>query len=121
MPIIYHITTKQAWQAAQHDGIYRAESLESQGFIHLSQRGQVLRVADAIYRGVTGLVLLCVDTERLRAPLKYEPPDTSVPAEHVQTEFFPHLYGALNVDAVMLAVDFPPSLDGCFTLPDTLP
>jgi len=121
MPMIYHITTKQAWQAAQHDGIYRAESLESQGFIHLSQRGQIVRVADAIYRGVTGLVLLCVETERLSAPLKYEPPDTSVPAEHVQAELFPHLYGALNVDAVVQAVDFPPLPDGAFALPDALP
>ncbi len=121
MPMIYHITTRQAWQAAQQDGVYRAESLTTQGFIHLSQRGQVLRVADAIYRGVTDLLLLCVDTEQLDAPLKYEPPDTSVPAEHDQGELFPHLYGALNVDAVVQALDFPPSPDGCFALPDRLP
>jgi len=119
--MIYHITAQHAWQAAQANGAYQADSLATQGFIHLSNREQVLRVANAIYPGQAGLVLLCVEPTRLHAPLKYEPPDTTIPAEHYQGELFPHLYGALNLDAVLQAVDFPPQSDGHFTLPDALP
>ncbi len=119
--MIYHITTWDAWHAAQQDGNYRPESLTTQGFVHLSNREQVLRVANGFYHGQKGLVLLCVDTARLSAPLKYEPPDTLIPAEHYAGELFPHVYGALNVDAVTQAVDFPPHADGSFTLPETLP
>lgn len=125
MTRIYHITTQAAWHAAQGSGEYRAESLDTQGFIHLSQAHQVLAVANALYRGQGGLVLLCVDTTKLRAPLKYEPPDATLPvpgtadtvSATAQPDLFPHLYGALNTEAVAAALPFPPAADGTFTMP----
>lgn len=121
MAIIYHITTWDDWQSAQAEGEYRAGSLATQGFIHFSMRDQVCRVADAVYRGQAGLCLLCVDEARLSAPLKYEPPDTTVPAEHRDMELFPHLYGALNLSAVVAVVALPPGADGAFSLPPGAP
>jgi len=119
--MIYHITTQQAWADAQQAGSYRAESLAIQGFIHLSANGdQVVRVANAIYAGQTDLVILCVDPTRLRSPLTYEPADTSVPAEHDDGERFPHLYGVLDLAAVVEVVAFPPLADGTFALPDSI-
>lgn len=115
---IYHITTHADWDAAQPQGRYEAPSLQTQGFIHFSTVDQVLRVANAIYTGQTGLILLEVDTARLESELKYEPPDMAVPAEHQTDELFPHLYGPLNVDAVVRVHDFPTGEDGHFTLPD---
>lgn len=56
--MIYHITTSHAWEAAQRHGEYRAPSLETQGFIHCSDANQVVRVANAIFPGEKGLVLL---------------------------------------------------------------
>lgn len=114
---IYHITTRRAWDAAQQHGKYEAPSLHSQGFIHLSKADQVLRVANAIYADQSDLVLLEVDPVRLKSELRYEPPDMTLPAEHQDDELFPHLYGALNLDAVAQVCDFPSRADGTFELP----
>ena len=116
--MIYHITTNFAWQTARQQGAYRDPSLDTQGFIHFSKREQVTRVADAVFRGQTGLVLLCVDPARQIAELREEAPDPTVPAEHQPAERFPHLYGALNLDAVTRVIDFAPQADGTFMLPD---
>lgn len=119
MPLIYHITTRNASLLARQTGEYRAESLAEAGFIHLSQRHQVLGVANAFYTGQTDLVILVVDTARLKADLKYEAPvhpsasDTAPSAENR----FPHLYGPLNFDAVVRVVDLPAQADGKFDLP----
>lgn len=108
---IYHITSRTAWEAAQTAGAYTAASLASEGFIHLSKVDQVLRVANAIYRNQTGLVLLVVDTQRVTHEIRWEP-GTDKP-----DELFPHIYGPLNLDAVTRVVDFPPNPDGSFSLP----
>lgn len=112
MPVIYHITPAAAWDAAQHAGVYAADSLATEGFIHLSTRAQVLWVADRFYAGQSGLVLLAVATERLAAELRYE---ESEPGQR-----FPHLYGPLNLDAVIAAHLFAPGPDGSFKLPEGL-
>src|ERR1700759_2450042 len=91
MPEILHITTRSAWEQALGKGSYEPSSLTSEGFIHLSDPLQVAGVAKARYAGIDDLVLLHVATERLTAPLKYESADG---------DRFPHLYGALNLDAV---------------------
>lgn len=114
---IYHITHRADWEAAQTIGDYRAESLASQGFIHASKADQVAKVANAIYVGESDLVLLVITIYKLAAPLKYEPPDTTIPAEHEDAELFPHIYGALNLDSVIEVLDFAPGEDGRFVFP----
>lgn len=111
--MIYHITAAEAWAAAQAGGFYTADSLATEGFIHLSTRDQVRWVAGNRYRGQTGLVLLAVDPTRLIAELRYE--------ESVPGQSFPHLYGPLNLDAVVAVAPFPPEPDGSFSLPPALP
>jgi ribosomal-protein-serine acetyltransferase len=113
--MFYHITTREAWQTAWN--YYRADSLETQGFIHLSaNEDQVLRVANALYAGQRDLIVLCIDPTLVRSPIKQEPPDTTVPAEHYDGELFPHLYGALPVAAVLQTVDLLSEADGGFRL-----
>jgi uncharacterized protein (DUF952 family) len=121
--MIYHITTRAAWEAAQHSGFYTADSLAQEGFIHASTVHQVLRVADAFYRHVPDCVLLCIDPARLTAPLRLEPPIHPQPEAPLPTaaqELFPHLYGRLNVEAVTQVLPFAPGADGRYTLPDDL-
>lgn len=107
--MILHITTRAAWGAAQRAGRYEAPSLAEEGFIHLSSPDQVTRVADARFRGTPDLVLLCVAPERLTAPVRHETSDAGA-------ETFPHLYGPLDLDAVLAVVAFPEGPDG-FELP----
>ena len=58
-------------------------------------------------RGRSGLVLLGVAIARLQSELRYEAADG---------DEFPHLYGALNLDAVVQVIDFEPTPTG-FELP----
>ena len=118
--MVYHITTRAEWEEAQKTGVYRAPSLDSQGFIHFSTLPQVVKVANAVYKGQDDLVLLCVDARLLIAPLRYEPPDTAIPAAHYEGELFPHLYGVLPVSAIMRVETLPTQSDGMFALPPYL-
>ena len=105
-------TTRDAWNAAQQAGEYRHPSLDRQGFIHFSEPTpeQLLSVANALFLGQTGLVLLVVDSARLRVPLIYEEYEPGSP-------HFPHLYGPLQLDAVTEVLDFVPDATGRFSLP----
>ena len=118
MNLILHITSRKAWSDAQKAGAYTAPSLSSEGFIHCSTSTQVSSVAEKLYKGQTGLVLLVIDPARLSSDLKWEPPFDGAPPPGVDSsELFPHIYGPINLDAVVRAVDFEPSADGKFVLP----
>ena len=113
MALIFHIADAGDWEQARAQGEYRVASLDSEGFIHLSTAQQVVPVANRFYTEIAGLVLLVVDSQRLSADLRYEPP---VPAENTDA-LFPHLYGPLNLDAVVDVVQFSPGADGYFVMP----
>ena len=107
--LIYHITSAGQWSRAQAAGAYRGDTLESEGFIHASIARQVMGVAHRFYQGRSGLVILCIDVDKLRSELRYEAADNG--------DHFPHIYGPLNTDAVVEALDFPASPEGAFQLP----
>ena len=111
MPIVLHISEQSQWEAAKEAGEYTAESLATQGFIHCSTHEQVIEVANFLFKGQSGLVLLAVDTCKVEHNIKYE-------NLHGGEDLFPHIYGALNIDAVIDVFDFLPASDGSFELPD---
>lgn len=118
---ILHILDADAWKTAQSSGTdYRVESLETQGFIHFSTAQQMPRTAEKHYAGRPDLRLLVVDVEKLTAKLVFEPPINPDGRPSTSTEHFPHLYGALNLDAVLEILDFPINPDGTFSLPSAL-
>ena len=92
--MIYHVVTTANWQNALQQGFYEAESLAKEGFIHTSKAEQVAGVLDRYYKGQSNLLLLHIDETKLAAPLKFEL------ASSVNEEF-PHIYGQLNMDAVV--------------------
>jgi uncharacterized protein (DUF952 family) len=110
---ILHITPRQAWERAVKAGSYTADSLGRQGFIHCSTGEQVLSVADCIFAGRQGLVLLCIQEDLLAAEVKYENLEGGA-------KLFPHVYGPINLEAVRDVLDFHPSSDGTFELPGAL-
>jgi uncharacterized protein (DUF952 family) len=110
--LIFHITTRPAWEQAQASGRYAPPSLELEGFIHFCALEQVAGAGDAHFSGMRDLVLLWVAVDGLEAPLKYESSEAG--------EVFPHLYGALNTDAVAGTAPFVEGDDG-FELPPGVP
>jgi uncharacterized protein (DUF952 family) len=110
MAIIYHIAKKAAWDEAAREGLYRGDTLASEGFIHCSTREQVARTADKYYRGQAGLVLLAIDEAKLGSLLRYELAPSG--------DLFPHIYGPLEREAVVQVLTFTPNTDGTFQFPE---
>ena len=94
MEIIYHITTQIEWQNAQLNGFYEAASLPIEGFIHCSKEHQVAGVLERYFNGKNNLLKLTIDVSKLTNKLIYE----LAPSLN---EDFPHIYGFLNIDAVI--------------------
>ena len=109
--VIYHIAFAEDWaQAAQADEYVistRGRTLDEQGFIHASDAHQVAGVANFLYEADDGLVILVIDTDRLRSPVRYE----DVPGSE---EPFPHIYGPINADAVVATKPLERGPDGQF-------
>jgi uncharacterized protein (DUF952 family) len=117
--MIYHITSRTAWLDARTRGDYRAESLETEGFIHCSTEKQVVPVAQKYYAGQSDLLLLVIEPSRLSADLRWEPPSGGAPPPGVpEGELFPHIYGPINLDAVVQVFDLQSDPDGTFKFPD---
>jgi uncharacterized protein (DUF952 family) len=117
--MIFHITTRANWEAAQTNGEYTADSLQSEGFIHCSTLAQVLPVAEKFYKGQGGLVLLMIEPTLLSSDLKCEPPSGGTPPPGVpEGDKFPHIYGPINLDAVVNVLDFIRDANGDFQLPE---
>jgi uncharacterized protein (DUF952 family) len=110
--VIYHIAETADWEQAQRDGAYttstRGRTLAEEGFIHASTAAQVADVANLFYAGAGDLMLLIIDVSRVGPEVRYE----QAPGTTAQ---FPHIYGPLNLDAVIQVRPFGPGEDGQFT------
>jgi uncharacterized protein (DUF952 family) len=115
--MILHIASRADWLAAQKCGEYRAASLEIEGFIHCSLERQTMPVANTFYQGQNGLVLMVIDEARLRSEIRWEAASGSPVDGISQSELFPHVYGSINLDAVVRVVDFKPDITGKFCMP----
>ena len=98
--MIYHLAEQADWEQAQREGSYtrstRGRSLAEEGFIHASSAQQWPVVRSRFYADVTEpLVLLHVDETRLASPVVHEVGDPAT------GETFPHVYGPIEVDAVV--------------------
>ena len=78
-------------------------------------------VANKYFSGTSNMVLLNIDPTKLTSQLKFEPPahlDGSPALPH--EPLFPHIYGPINLDAVIEVIDFPCRSNGEFAAPPQL-
>ena len=100
MTAIYKICTATEWRAAERAGIYQGSAVDQRdGFIHFSTAGQAPETAARHFAGQRDLVLVTVDSAFLGSRLKWEPSRGGA--------LFPHLYGALTLDAVLRVDPLP--------------
>lgn len=112
MHTILHITQRQAWETAKNLGTYQGNTLVTEGFIHCSTVSQVIGSANRFFKSQSDLVILLIDVDRVKAEIRYEGVDP--------TNLFPHIYGELNIDAVISAIDLECDANGSFLLPQEL-
>mgnify|MGYP000953369413 CR=1 FL=1 len=109
--MIYHITRPEVWQEAELTGSYLPENFEKDGFIHCSKKEQIPIVGKRFYSDQSGLILLSINLSKLHPNLKWENTEGG-------DELFPHIYGALNSDAVEFIAQFKSNNDGDFAFPE---
>lgn len=101
---VFHVCNAEAVRQARQQGWYRADSLATDGFIHFAQAHQVQGVLTTFFARQSGLVILVVDSARLTSELRFEGP-APVSAKALppgdSSELYPHLYGRLNLDAIV--------------------
>lgn len=90
--LIYHIVLPQDW-AAFDTHLFRAKSLETEGFIHCSFADQLDGVIKRYYKRVRELVILEIDSDKLMSRVLREP--------STNNEIYPHIYGPVNRDAIV--------------------
>lgn len=113
---LYHLALVADWETARVGGSgYRTstlgEDLADVGFIHCSYGDQVRGVADRFYRGRDDVVLLTIDQTRLTSRVVEEP--ASSPGEE-----FPHVYGPVDLEAVVAVTTLALGPGGTLELPD---
>lgn len=92
--MIYHVLKKNDWENALQQGVYKPVSLSTEGFIHASKATQVAGVLQRYFKNEKDLLLLHIDEHALLEPFTYEF------SESVNDEF-PHIFGPMNLDAVI--------------------
>jgi release factor glutamine methyltransferase len=103
--LIIHLCPRDEWLQAQQRGTFKDSSLLQVGFIHCSKPEQILDVANRFYVGIPGLILLWLDPDRLTSEIRWEPTDEGL---------FPHIYGPINLEAVIYVTDLKPTVDGFY-------
>jgi uncharacterized protein (DUF952 family) len=119
--LIYHIALQSEIGPEILGGAYTPARFSDDGFVHCAAgRDTVIAVAVDYYATVAEpVLLLAIDTDRLAVPWRLEPP---APIEgggtaHLDTATeFPHIYGAVNLEAIVGIGRLGPG-DGSFAWP----
>jgi uncharacterized protein (DUF952 family) len=108
--MIYRITDATDWQRTQQTGFFQSADLKAEGFIHCSEKHQVLGTATRYFKGRRDLLLLEIDDAVLKENVKRE--DTTGRGEN-----FPHVYAAIPLSAIKRVTAMVETADG-FVWPD---
>jgi uncharacterized protein (DUF952 family)/predicted DNA-binding protein (MmcQ/YjbR family) len=103
--LIFHITPAAAW--AESADPYAPPEFEREGFVHCSTQRQVIEVANALFCGRSDLVLLMIDTARIKGLVRYG-------NSSGRAESFLHVYSSLPRDAIVAVEPLEARKDGSF-------
>jgi uncharacterized protein (DUF952 family) len=92
--MIYHITTLDEWETAKNQGHYNSKTIDEEGFIHCSFKSQLIRVANTFFSTQDNLLILEIDEKKLDSILKVE---SAIDVN----DNYPHIYGKINLDAIV--------------------
>lgn len=98
---ILHLAALSDWEQ-RSDAFYEPAGLAVEGFIHLCTSTQLPGVVERYYQGRADLMLLTVNPDGLGSALVWEDSTGS-------GEDFPHVYGPLELSAVIKAEPFDAS------------
>ena len=108
---VYKVLAEAALEAAKSEGQFLGTGDDLRdGFIHLSAGHQVEGTLAKHFAGQEDLLLLALDPKRLGQSLKWEPSRGG--------DLFPHLYGALPLEAILAAVPLELDDDERHILPE---
>jgi uncharacterized protein (DUF952 family) len=110
LPTVYKICPSALWREAEREGVFHGSPVDRKdGFIHFSSAEQAAETTTKHFAGERDLVLLRVDVTKLGDKLKWEPSRGGA--------LFPHLYGDLDLKAVMQVDPLPLGPDGRHRFP----
>ena len=95
--IILHCLKECEWNKYKNEKFYGEEYIKSGGFIHCSDVHTVHKVVWMFLDISEPLVLLCIDTSRVQAEIKWE---------NGGSTDYPHIYGLLNTDSIVNVLPF---------------
>jgi uncharacterized protein (DUF952 family) len=111
---IYKICLASAWREAERQGVYRGSADDARdGFIHFSTAAQVAETLQRHFFGQRALFLVEVDGDALGPALRWE--------RSRNDDLFPHLYGELDLGAVISVTNINMRSDGGHDVPELLP
>ncbi len=109
--LVYKIVTETQWREAQAAGVFAGAPVDrADGYIHLSDAGQVAETAAKHFAGARDLLLVAIEAAALGDALKWEPSRGGA--------LFPHLYAPLPVAAALWVRPLPLGLDGRHAFPE---
>ena len=107
--IAYKILTA-AELAELEAGTFQGAAVDrADGYVHLSTASQLAETVDRHFAGQSDLAIAAVDLEALGDAIRWE--------ESRGGQSFPHLYGALTLDAVIAYGPLERHADGTIALP----
>ena len=111
MARIFHLITERDWESARGTQHWRPASLGEEGFIHCSaNEEQAMGVVARLYPDRADMLALEVDTEKLHYPVISEASRSG--------EIYPHIYGPLEMSAVVAVWRVTADGQGGYTLSD---
>jgi uncharacterized protein (DUF952 family) len=97
--LVYKVVSEAEWTKAGREGVFRGAEIDHRdGYIHLSDGGQVEKTVSLYFADRDDLMLVALDAAGLGEALKWEPSRGGA--------LFPHLYAELPLDRIAWAKPF---------------